>query len=641
MSQKIYNPKYSSNPYIKDFDEYEELYKQSVENPSQFFKDLANENISWIEDFKTTFNDRFSNAKWFEEGKTNISLNCIDRHLESHADKTALIWEGDDPFDSKELTYQELHDEVCKFANVLKGLGVEKGSRVCIYMPMIIETAFAMLACTRIGAVHSVVFGGFSPESLKDRILDADCRVVITADEGLRGGKEVPLKSNVDEALLGCPDVKNTLVIKRTGGKINWKEGRDVWYENLVRDVSSKCAPEPMDSEDPLFILYTSGSTGKPKGVLHSTAGYLLGAHISFKYLFGIKPEDKYWCTADVGWITGHTYILYGPLSNGATTLMFEGVPTYPSASRCWEICDKHNISIFYTAPTAIRALMAQGDDPVKKTKRDSLRILGTVGEPINPEAWDWYYNVVGKSNCEVIDTWWQTETGSVLISPIAGITPTKPGSATLPFFGVKPALYDENGNTLEGANAGNLVIEQSWPSQIRSIYGDNQRMIDTYFGMYKDIYFTGDGARRDEDGYYWITGRVDDVLNVSGHRLGTAEIESALVLHPKIAEAAVVGFDHPIKGQGIYAFVTLMVNESFGDDFGHELKQFVAKEIGAIAKPDLIQNAPGLPKTRSGKIMRRILRKIAENDLSNLGDTTTLADPSVVESLIENKQSL
>ena len=641
MSQKIYNPKYSSNPYIKDFDEYEELYKQSVENPSQFFKDLANENISWIEDFKTTFNDRFSNAKWFEEGKTNISLNCIDRHLESHANKTALIWEGDDPSDSKELTYQELHDEVCKFANVLKGLGVEKGSRVCIYMPMIVETAFAMLACTRIGAVHSVVFGGFSPESLKDRILDADCRIVITADEGLRGGKEVPLKSNVDEALLGCPDVKNTLVIKRTGGKINWKEGRDVWYENLVRDVSSKCAPEPMDSEDPLFILYTSGSTGKPKGVLHSTAGYLLGAHISFKYLFGIKPEDKYWCTADVGWITGHTYILYGPLSNGATTLMFEGVPTYPSASRCWEICDKHNISIFYTAPTAIRALMAQGDDPVKKTKRDSLRILGTVGEPINPEAWDWYYNIVGKSNCEVIDTWWQTETGSVLISPIAGITPTKPGSATLPFFGVKPALYDENGNTLEGANAGNLVIEQSWPSQIRSIYGDNQRMIDTYFGMYKDIYFTGDGARRDEDGYYWITGRVDDVLNVSGHRLGTAEIESALVLHPKIAEAAVVGFDHPIKGQGIYAFVTLMVNESFGDDFGHELKQFVAKEIGAIAKPDLIQNAPGLPKTRSGKIMRRILRKIAENDLSNLGDTTTLADPSVVESLIENKQSL
>ncbi|MDA7709658.1 acetate--CoA ligase [Gammaproteobacteria bacterium] len=641
MSQKLYSPKHSSNPYIKDFDEYNELYRQSIEDPSKFFKELANENISWMEDFKTTFNNQFNNAKWFEGGKTNISLNCIDRHLENDASKIALIWEGDDPADSKELTYKELHDEVCKFANVLKGLGVEKGSRVCIYMPMIVETAFAMLACTRIGAVHSVVFGGFSPESLKDRILDADCKIVITADEGLRGGKKVPLKSNVDEALIGCPDVKNTLVIKRTGGEINWDDKKDVWYENLVKDVSHKCAPEPMDSEDPLFILYTSGSTGKPKGVLHTTAGYLLGAHISFKYLFGIRPEDKYWCTADVGWITGHTYILYGPLSNGATTLMFEGVPTYPSASRCWEICDKHNISIFYTAPTAIRALMAQGDDPVKKTKRNSLRILGTVGEPINPEAWDWYYSVVGKSNCEVIDTWWQTETGSVLISPIAGITPTKPGSATLPFFGVKPALYDEHGNTLEGSNAGNLVIEQSWPSQIRSIYGDHQRMIDTYFGMYKDIYFTGDGARRDEDGYYWITGRVDDVLNVSGHRLGTAEIESALVLHPKIAEAAVVGFDHPIKGQGIYAFVTLMINESFDDNFSYELKQFVAKEIGAIAKPDLIQNAPGLPKTRSGKIMRRILRKIAESDLSNLGDTTTLADPSVVESLIENKQSL
>jgi acetyl-CoA synthetase len=561
--------------------------------------------------------------------------------LENDANKIALIWEGDDPANSNELTYQELHDEVCKFANVLKDLGVQKGSRVCIYMPMIVETAFAMLACTRIGAVHSVVFGGFSPESLKDRILDADCKIVITADEGLRGGKTVPLKSNVDEALLGCPNVKNTLVVKRTGGSIGWNSKRDVWYEDLVKNASSICDPEPMNSEDPLFILYTSGSTGKPKGVLHTTAGYLLGAHISFKYLFGIRPEDKYWCTADVGWITGHTYILYGPLSNGATTLMFEGVPTYPTASRCWEICDKHNISIFYTAPTAIRALMSQGDEPVKKTKRSSLRILGTVGEPINPEAWDWYFSIVGDSRCEVIDTWWQTETGSVLISPIAGITPTKPGSATLPFFGVKPALYDENGNTLEGANSGNLVIEQSWPSQIRSIYGDHQRMIDTYFGMYKDIYFTGDGARRDEDGYYWITGRVDDVLNVSGHRLGTAEIESALVLHPKIAEAAVVGFEHPIKGQGIYAFVTLMVGEIFDDNFSSELRQFVSKEIGAIAKPDLIQNAPGLPKTRSGKIMRRILRKIAENELSSLGDTTTLADPSVVDSLIENKQSL
>ena len=641
MSENVYDPKHSTNPFIKDFDEYEKLYKQSIDDPSQFLKSLAKENLNWLEGFKITHNKEFVNAKWFEDGKTNVSLNCIDRHLENDANKIALIWEGDDPANSKELTYQELHDEVCKFANVLKDLGVQKGSRVCIYMPMIVETAFAMLACTRIGAVHSVVFGGFSPESLKDRILDADCKIVITADEGLRGGKTVPLKSNVDEALLGCPNVKNTLVVKRTGGSIEWNSKRDVWYEDLVKNASSICDPEPMNSEDPLFILYTSGSTGKPKGVLHTTAGYLLGAHISFKYLFGIRPEDKYWCTADVGWITGHTYILYGPLSNGATTLMFEGVPTYPSASRCWEICDKHNISIFYTAPTAIRALMSQGDEPVKKTKRSSLRILGTVGEPINPEAWDWYFSIVGDSRCEVIDTWWQTETGSVLISPIAGITPTKPGSATLPFFGVKPALYDENGNTLEGANSGNLVIEQSWPSQIRSIYGDHQRMIDTYFGMYKDIYFTGDGARRDEDGYYWITGRVDDVLNVSGHRLGTAEIESALVLHPKIAEAAVVGFEHPIKGQGIYAFVTLMVGEIFDDNFSSELRQFVSKEIGAIAKPDLIQNAPGLPKTRSGKIMRRILRKIAENELSSLGDTTTLADPSVVDSLIENKQSL
>ena len=640
MSQEVFSPK-SSNPHIKDIEEYQKLYKESIDNPKEFFKKLANENISWLKDFDEVHNDDFPNTKWFSGGQTNISFNCIDRHLESHADKTALIWEGDDPSDSKSLTYKELHDEVCKFANVLKSLGVKKGSRVCIYMPMIVEAAFAMLACTRIGAVHSVVFGGFSPESLKDRILDADCKIVVTADEGLRGGKKVPLKLNVDEALKGCPNVKSTLVIKRTGSDILWDDNQDFWYEELSKNVETSCVPEPMDSEDPLFILYTSGSTGKPKGVLHSTAGYLLGAHISFKYLFGIRPEDKYWCTADVGWITGHTYILYGPLSNGATTLMFEGVPTYPSASRCWEICDKHEINIFYTAPTAIRALMAQGDAPVLKTKRNSLRILGTVGEPINPEAWDWYYNVIGQSKCEIIDTWWQTETGSVLISPISGITPTKPGSATLPFFGVKPALYDENGKTVEGANSGNLVIEQSWPSQIRSVYGDHHRMLETYFSMYKNIYFTGDGARRDEDGYYWITGRVDDVLNVSGHRLGTAEIESALVLHSKVAEAAVVGFDHPIKGQGIYAFVTLMIGESFSDELNNELKQFVAKEIGAIARPDLIQNAPGLPKTRSGKIMRRILRKIAEGDLSNLGDTTTLADPSVVDSLISNKINL
>ena len=642
MAKDIYNPQSnSSNPYIKDMDEYKDLYNQSITNPSKFFGDLARNDLEWIEDFDQVHNDEFSNAKWFEGGKTNVSLNCIDRHLDKHADKTALIWEGDDPKDSRELTYQELHDEVCKFSNTLKNLGVVKGARVCIYMPMIVEAAFAMLACTRIGAVHSVVFGGFSPESLKDRILDADCRIVITADEGLRGGKKVPLKANVDKALEGCPDVKNTLVIKRTGGDISWDPSRDVWYEEASKKVAATCEVEPMDAEDPLFILYTSGSTGKPKGVLHSTAGYLLGAHMSFKYLFGIKPEDKYWCTADVGWITGHTYILYGPLSNGATTLMFEGVPTYPTASRCWEICDKYDISIFYTAPTAIRALMAQGDEPVLKTKRNSLRILGTVGEPINPEAWDWYYRIIGQSKCDIIDTWWQTETGSVLISPIAGITPTKPGSATLPFFGVKPALYDEKGKTLDGPNSGNLVIERSWPSQIRSIYGDHERMIDTYFSMYPNIYFTGDGARRDEDGYYWITGRVDDVLNVSGHRLGTAEIESALVLHTKVAEAAVVGFDHPIKGQAIYAFVTLMVGEEFNAELNNELKQFVSKEIGSIARPELIQNAPGLPKTRSGKIMRRILRKIAEGDLTNLGDTTTLADPSVVESLIQNKQTL
>ena len=636
----IYKP-ISTNPHIKDIDEYHELYKESIDNSETFFQKLAKENISWISDFNEVQNDEFANTKWFIGGKTNVSLNCIDRHLDENSNKTALIWEGDDPNESKQFTYKELHLQVCKFANVLKELGVKKGSRVCIYMPMIPEAAFAMLACTRIGAIHSVVFGGFSPESLKDRILDADCEIVITADEGIRGGKKVPLKSNVDQALINCPNVKTALVIKRTGGDIDWNNERDVWYEDLVKNVGSECDPEPMDSEDPLFILYTSGSTGKPKGVLHTTAGYLLGAHISFKYLFGIQPTDIYWCTADVGWITGHTYILYGPLSNGTTTIMFEGIPTHPSSSRCWEICDKYEVNVFYTAPTAIRALMSQGDDPVLKTKRNSLRVLGTVGEPINPEAWEWYYKVVGNSSCDVIDTWWQTETGSVLISPIAGITPMKPGSATLPFFGVKPALYDEQGKPLEDANSGNLVIEKSWPSQIRSVYGDHDRMISTYFETYKDLYFTGDGARRDEDGYFWITGRVDDVLNVSGHRLGTAEIESALVLHDKVAEAAVVGFEHPIKGQGIYAFVTLMKEEEFNEGLRTELIQFVSKEIGPIAKPDLIQNAPGLPKTRSGKIMRRILRKIAEGDFSNLGDTTTLAEPAVVESLVENSQKL
>ena len=629
------------NPHIKDFDEYKKLYDESITNPKEFFNDMATENLSWISSFDEVHNGKFAETKWFINGKINVSQNCIDRHLIERSEKIALIWEGDEPGNSKSFSYKQLHEEVCKFSNVLKNLKVTKGSRVCIYMPMIPEAAFAMLACTRIGAIHSVVFGGFSPESLKDRILDANCEIVITADEGLRGGKKIPLKSNVDQALIKCPDVKNTIVIKRTGSQIDWNKSRDLWYEDLVKEVSSACDPEPMDSEDPLFILYTSGSTGKPKGVLHTTAGYLLGAHMSFKYLFGINDSDIYWCTADVGWITGHTYILYGPLSNGITTIMFEGVPTYPTPSRCWEICDKYNVSVFYTAPTAIRALMSKGNDPVLKTKRNDLRVLGTVGEPINPEAWDWYYKIVGNGACDVIDTWWQTETGSVLISPISGITSAKPGSATLPFFGVKPAIYDDEGNSLEGATSGNLVIQSSWPSQIRSVYGDHERMISTYFKTYKDIYFTGDGAKRDEDGYYWITGRVDDVLNVSGHRLGTAEIESALVLHNSVAEAAVVGFQHPIKGQGIYAFVTLMKDKIFNDDLEKDLIGFVSKEIGPIAKPDLIQNAPGLPKTRSGKIMRRILRKIAEGDFDNLGDTTTLAEPAVVESLLENSKKL
>ena len=631
----------ASNPHIKDLDEYKKLYGESINNPTDFFKKMAFENLSWVKDFDEVHNGEFANTEWFKAGKINVSENCLDRHLKERSEKTALIWEGDEPGNSKEISFKELHSEVCKFANILKSLQVKKGSRVCIYMPMIPEAAFAMFACARIGAIHSVVFGGFSPESLKDRILDADCRTVITADEGVRGGKKVPLKNNVDEALLDCPDVKNVIVVKRTGGEIGWNENRDLWFNELKDKVDDVCDPEPMDSEDPLFILYTSGSTGKPKGVLHTTAGYLLGAHISFKYLFGFNKDDKYWCTADVGWITGHTYILYGPLSNGATSLMFEGVPTYPNASRCWEICDEHKINIFYTAPTAIRALMSLGDEFVENTSRESIKVLGTVGEPINPEAWDWYYSVVGNKSCEVIDTWWQTETGSVLISPIAGITPTKPGSATLPFFGVKPELYDESGVKQSGKASGNLVIESSWPSQIRSVYNDHQRMIDTYFSTYNNIYFTGDGAKRDEDGYFWITGRVDDVLNVSGHRLGTAEVESALVLHPVIAEAAVVGFEHPIKGQGIYAFVTLMVGEEFSDELSTELRNFVGKEIGPIAKPDLIQNAPGLPKTRSGKIMRRILRKVAEGDFENLGDTTTLAEPAVVSDLIENKKSL
>jgi len=642
VAEKKYIPqKNIVNPFIKNLNEYHEMYKASIDDPDTFFGKQAKENLDWIKAFSSVHNNKFADSKWFEGGKINIAYNCIDRHLEKHADKTAIIWEGDDPNKSSEISYAELHKNVCKFGNILKNLGVKKGSRICIYMPMIPEAAYAMLACSRIGAVHSVVFGGFSPESLKDRILDADCRIVITADEAVRGAKKIPLKKNVDEALLECPEVKHCIVIKKTKNKINWVQGRDINYEEIFLKASDNCPCEPMDSEDPLFILYTSGSTGKPKGVMHTTGGYLLGAHLSFKYLFGYKNNDRYWCTADVGWITGHTYILYGPLSNGATSLMFEGIPTYPTPSRFWEICDKHQITIFYTAPTALRALMAQGDEYVLKTSRKTLRILGTVGEPINPEAWEWYFKVVGNESCQIIDTWWQTETGSVLISPIAGITPTKPGSATLPFFGVKPELVDENGTKLEGEQSGNLVITQSWPSQIRSVYGNHQRMIDTYFSTYKDVYFTGDGAKRDSDGYFWITGRVDDVLNVSGHRLGTAEIESALVLHNKVAEAAVVGFEHPIKGQGIYAYVTLMIGEKEEQSLVTELQNFVSKEISPIAKPDLIQWAPGLPKTRSGKIMRRILRKLAEGEIDNLGDTSTLADPSVVENLIQNRLGL
>jgi acetyl-CoA synthetase len=641
MEDKIYEPQnHIKNPYIKDFDQYKSMYEESINNSEKFFSDIAKENIDWIKPFEKIHNGEFANTSWFEGGQLNISINCIDRHLPKNANKTALIWEGDNPSESKNISYQELHDQVCKLSNALKELGVKKGSRVCIYMPMIPEASYAMLACARIGAIHSVVFGGFSPEALKDRIIDADCSLVITADEGYRGGKKVPLKNNVDIALQKCPRVKTNLVIKRTGGQINWNKEIDVWYHDIVVHQKNIFDPEPMDSEDALFILYTSGSTGKPKGVMHTTAGYLLGAHISFKYLFGYQHDDNYWCTADVGWITGHTYIVYGPLSNGATSLMFEGVPTYPDASRCWEVCDKHSINIFYTAPTAIRALMAQGDAPVNKTNRSSLRVLGTVGEPINPEAWEWYYTVVGNNNCHIVDTWWQTETGSVLISPIAGITPVKPGSATFPFFGVKPELIDANGKILHGDDSGNLVITKSWPSQIRSVYGDHERMLKTYFSQYEGMYFTGDGAKRDSDGYLWITGRVDDVLNVSGHRLGTAEIESALVLHEYVAEAAVVGFDHPIKGQGIYAYVTLMSSIEYADELKDELKLFVANEISPIAKPDIIQWAPGLPKTRSGKIMRRILRKIAEGDFENLGDTSTLADPSVVKNLMTSGEN-
>lgn len=621
-------------------DTFRQMYQQSIEAPEDFWAEQAGKLLHWHQPWKKVSSGDFAKAdsKWFEGAKLNVAYNCIDRHLERRGEQTSIIWEGDEPDQDKKITYRELHQQVCKLANALKSRGVSKGDRVCIYMPMVPEAAYAMLACARIGAVHSVVFGGFSPESIKDRILDSDCQTVITADEGVRGARMIPLKANVDQALEQCPNVHSVFVVRRTNVDVPWFEDRDVCYYKATEAADSECEPELMDAEDPLFILYTSGSTGKPKGVLHTTAGYLLGASITHKYVFDYHEGDVYWCTADVGWVTGHSYIVYGPLANGAITLMFEGVPTYPDASRFWQVIDKHQVNIFYTAPTAIRALMSAGDSPVKSTSRSSLRLLGSVGEPINPEAWEWYYHIVGDSRCPIVDTWWQTETGAIMISPIPGVTDLKPGSATTPFFGVKAALLDADGNEIEGAATGNLVLCNSWPSQIRSVYGDHQRCIETYFTTYPGYYFTGDSARRDEDGFYWVTGRVDDVINVSGHRLGTAEIESALVLHPAVAEAAVVGYPHDIKGQGIYAYVSLMAGTEASEDLRAALLKFVAKEIGSFARPEVIQFAPGLPKTRSGKIMRRILRKIASNELDTLGDTTTLADPAVVEQLIENR---
>ena len=622
--------------------QYDAMYKQSIEEPDVFWSEQAATFLAWTKPWEhvSQVDMQQGQIAWFNGGELNVSTNCIDRHLPARADQTAIIWEGDEPTEESHITYQQLYERVCQLANGLRERGVKKGDRVCIYMPMIPEAAYAMLACARIGAIHSVVFGGFSPQSLQDRILDSDCRTVITADEGVRGGRIVPLKENVDEALSNCPSVHSVITVKRTGNQVPWNSARDVWYSELTADQATTAEPEIMAAEDPLFILYTSGSTGKPKGVQHSSAGYLLHAAMSHKYVFDYQDGDIYWCTADVGWITGHSYIVYGPLANGATTLMFEGIPTYPDASRCWQVIDKHQVNVFYTAPTALRQLMAQGDEFVTRSSRDSLHLLGSVGEPINPEAWDWYHRVVGERRCPIVDTWWQTETGGIMITPLPGATALKPGSASRPFFGVKPALMDPDGNLInEPAASGNLVITGSWPGQIRSVYGDHQRVIDTYYSTYKGYYFTGDGARRDEDGYYWITGRVDDVMNVSGHRIGTAEVESALVLHPSVAEAAVVGFPHDLKGEGIYAYVTLMQ----GDDrepgaLRDELIAMVRKEIGPIAKPDAIQWAPGLPKTRSGKIMRRILRKIAADELDNLGDTSTLADPSVVDDLITNR---
>ncbi|MGD2075949.1 MAG: acetate--CoA ligase [Gammaproteobacteria bacterium] len=623
-----------------DAAQYEKMYQKSVDDPESFWAEQAEEFLSWYRPWDRVAEWDFNqaNIKWFEGGELNACYNCVDRHLDSRGDQTAIVWEGDDPSVDKKITYRELYGEVCTFANVLKRRGVKKGDRVCIYMPMIPEAAVAMLACARIGAVHSVVFGGFSPESIKDRILDSDCRVVITADQGVRGGKTVPLKANTDKALQSCPDVHTVVVVKHTGGDVQWHAERDVWLHEIAASVDAECEPERMGAEDPLFILYTSGSTGKPKGVLHTTGGYLLYAAITHKYVFDYQEGEVFWCTADIGWITGHSYIVYGPLANGAISLMYEGLPTYPDNSRFWQVCDKHRVAIFYTAPTAIRALMREGDEPVRRATRDSLRLLGTVGEPINPEAWEWYYSVVGDGRCPIVDTWWQTETGGHMITPLPGATPTKPGSATRPFFGVVPALVSNEGEVLEGAAEGNLVITRSWPGQMRTVYGDHRRFRETYFSTYPGMYFSGDGARRDKDGYYWITGRVDDVLNVSGHRLGTAELESALVLHDDVAEAAVVGYPHDIKGQGIYAYVTLVKGKEPSDAVKKELVQLVRSEIGPIATIDVIQWAPALPKTRSGKIMRRILRKIASNDIDALGDTSTLADPGVVDDLKANR---
>ncbi len=644
MSDNVYPvPGAIAAAALVDDAKYKAMYEQSVKDPEGFWGEQG-KRLDWSKPYtkvkNTSYDPHNVSIKWYEDGELNVSYNCVDRHAAATPDKVAIIWEGDDPNDDKKITYGQLKDEVSKFANVLKAHGVQKGDRVTIYLPMIPEAAYAMLACARVGAIHSIVFGGFSPDSLAGRIEDCDSKVVICADEGLRGGRKVPLKANVDAACANLPGVKSVLVVRRTGGAVEMKAGRDFYYDDEAAKVSTDCPPTPMNAEDPLFILYTSGSTGKPKGVQHCTGGYLVYASMTHQYVFDYKPGEIYWCTADVGWVTGHSYIVYGPLANGATSVMFEGIPTYPTASRFWDVVDKHKVNIFYTAPTAIRSLMGAGEELVKKTSRKSLRILGSVGEPINPEAWIWYHRVVGDERCPIVDTWWQTETGGILITPLPGATALKPGSATRPFFGIQPAIVDAEGNILEGATEGNLVITDSWPGQMRTVFGDHERFVQTYFSTYKGMYFTGDGCRRDADGYYWITGRVDDVINVSGHRMGTAEVESALVAHPKVAEAAVVGYPHDLKGQGIYAYVTLMTGEEPTEALRKELVAWVRKEIGPIASPDLIQFSPGLPKTRSGKIMRRILRKIAEDSFDSLGDTSTLADPTVVDDLIENRQN-